>query len=342
MDPGGSITDEASTSDYSTSSTVSPVPKKRPVPRPRPRSTIIESDDDDASPPKLPPNKPTIHQHSRITQLLPEDRGPFTLTQFISKYGHSLPLCVSVERGYQSDDERYCIGMGDEYNIHFVKRSKVVILKDSSDVTYNIPLSSPMQFTPLFNTLSTDNETDCEQIFDCVADMVTLKPLPRLTRVTKNYMKDNELLVEKNEILLVQKVITSPLRKKSLKVYSVLHNREKILPSNCEGGFTTDHYATRLHLPDIISLFLKEFPLKVIVYLTDIELVDDNDFPFHLSSDISVLTDIQTEVSVVASTHWPDEKLVKTESVELIDIPIHLDIEVSILQTDMREKVSRY
>ena len=272
--------------------------KRKPMPPPRPRSSGgVEATATDycCHPPSSPQRPPAAaHPHPLNTELLMQDKGPFTLSEFVSKFSRSLPLCVSVEKGYHSDDERHCIANGDKYDVHFVKRSKVAVLKDSTGTKYSIPLSSPIQFSPIFSKDSSDSDSDSEQIFDCVAEVVTLKPLPRLLRATKNYTKDDKLLVEKNEILVVNKVT----KKKSLQVYSVLHNREKCLPYDCEGGFTADQYATRLHLPDLISLFLDEFPLRVRVYLTDIELTGGElelDLPYHLLSEASVVTELQTE-----------------------------------------------
>ena len=288
------------------------------------------TDEDDSSPP-IPP-KPA--------QPLPilQDKGPFTLPEFVEKFGRRLPLCVSVERGWHSDDERQSIAMGDTYNLHLAKRSKVIELRDASGTTYNIPLSSSFQFAPVFR--DTD-EGESDKMFERVADVVNQKPLPHLLRATKTFSKDDKSIVEKNEIFVVQKVISPPLRKKTLQVYSVLYNREKILPSDCEGAFTADPYATRLHLPDIVSLFIDHFPLQVRVYPGDNEFSNDGDFPFHLSSEVSELTEIRTETSLVASTHWQESQpQTELEEQRFIEIPVGLEIEVSIIHPDQDNTVS--
>ena len=302
--------------------------------------TNVSADDNDYSPP-LPPRPLSMtgtQRDSIYTTISPlEDKGPFTLCEFVSKCGHILPLRVSVEKGYHGDDEMQSIAMGDTYNIHFVKHSKVVVLRDSTGVTYNIPLNSPVQFAPVFNdTNHPDKEED--QIYDRVSDVTALKTPPRLLRATKQYTREEKPLVEKNEILYVEKVISAPLRKKTLLVYSVSQNIEKVLPNDCEGGFTSDQYATRLHLPDIVSLFKDKFPLNVCVYITDIEFTSDSDFPFHLVSEVSVLTKIQTETSLVASTHWGDSHTTAVGDQSLIEIPIDLQIELSILEPGQREE----
>ena len=320
--------------------------KQAPAPKRKPRfsaataSASGSTDDEDCSPPlppkpktsTAPPSIRTSTSSASGQHALPLEKGPFTLPEFVSKFGHSLPLCVSVEKGFQSDDERESIAMGDSYNLHLVKRSKVVELREASGETHNIPLSSSLQFAPVFND---SDDTDTDQTFERVSDIVSLKPLPRLLRATKTFSKDNKSLVEKNEVFVVQKVISTPLRKKTLQVYSTLFNREKILPNDCEGGFTADPYATRLHLPDIISLFIEEFPLRVRVHLTDFELENESDFPFHLSSEVSVLTEMKTEISIVASTYWQDgQPSAEQDEQRFIEIPISLEIEVSILQPD--------
>ena len=113
--------------------------KRKPMPPPRPRSSGgVEATVSDCCchPPSSPQRPPAaglaaLPQPLR-TELLIQDKGPFTLSEFVSKFSRSLPLCVSVERGYHSDDERHCIANGDKYDVHFVKRSKVAVLKDST------------------------------------------------------------------------------------------------------------------------------------------------------------------------------------------------------------------
>ena len=283
--------------------------------------------------------------YSDVRPVLAEEMGPFSLSEFVSKCGRFLPLCITIGKGYEGDNERNSIATGDTYNIHFVKHSKVVVLKDSSNKTYNIPLNSPVQFAPVFHQSVQDDNTS-DLIFDKVSDVIAHKPLPRLLRATKSHMtKDGKPLVEKNEVLAVKNVVTATLRRKMLGVYSVTQKKEKTLSNDCAGGFTADPYATRLHLPDIVSLFAEEFPLRVSVYLTDIEFNGDSDFPSHLESEISEITALRTETSLVASTYWGEgegEGQGEGEDQCLIEIPIGLDIEVSLLRPGEREEVSEF
>ena len=284
---------------------------------------------------------------------MPVEKGPFTLPEFVSKFGRSLPLCVSVEKGHHSDDERESIGMGERYVLHLVKHTKVVELRSPDGTTYNFPLSSSVQFAPIFKDAD-EKVSDSEQIFERVADVVGLKRLPRLLRATKTFTRDNKTLVEKNEVLYVKKVASNSSigatlkRRKSLQVYSFLHNREKLLPSECEGGFTADPYATRLYVSDIVSFFIEEFPLRVRVHLTDVELEEGSEFPFHLSSEVSALTEIKAETSLVASNYQENSQTPalgrggkgEEEEKGFIDIPISLKIDVSIFQPEQDDKAS--
>ena len=265
-------------------------------------------------------------------------KGPYSLTSFVAKYGDVLPLRISVEKGHHGDNETQSIAMGDTYNVHFVKHSQVAVITDQSGATYNFPLSSPAELAPIFDVDSnSDEKVSSERVFERIADVIAQKPLPRLLRATKSHTRDDKTLVEKNEILIVKKV-NSTLRKKTLQVFSVSHNKEKVLPSDCVGAFTSDVYATRLHLPTIVSHFQDEFPLNVQVYITDMEFTEDSDFPFHLTSEVSVLTGVHTETSLVVSTYWGEGKGRRSgEDQGLIDIPLDLPIEVSILQAEKRE-----
>ena len=79
------------------------------------------------------------------------EKGPFTLPRFCSKFGRSLPLCVSVEKGHHSDDEGQSISTGEMYNLHIVKHTKIVELISQDGTTYNFPLNSSVQFAPVFS-----------------------------------------------------------------------------------------------------------------------------------------------------------------------------------------------
>ena len=311
------------------------------------------TDDEDYSPP-IPPKPPSCVPS--VAGGAARDTGPFTLPELVSKFGRSLPLCVSVENGYQTDDERESIGMGEMYNLHLVKHAKVVELRDPNGMTYNFPLSSSVQFAPIFSE-GDERESCLEHVFERVADVVGHKPLPRLLRATKTFTKDNKTLVEKNEVLIVQRIATNAslgatlMRKKSLRVFSTLHQVEKVLPSDCEGGFTDDSYATRLYISDIVSQFSDQFPLRVRVHITEMEVEDGSEFPYHLTSEVCELTEIKTETSLVASTYQqpaagqlsPSSRPGsddEDDDSKYIEIPINLGIAVNIFQPEQDDKVN--
>ena len=297
-----------------------------PLP-PRPLSMVSSS--------PTPPRKRESALHI-ITPVVHEDTGPFSPRVFISKYIQALPLRISVERGYHGGNERASIAMGDVYDVHFVKHNKVAVLKDSYGTEYNIPLSSPVEFAPLFKVTNDPGENTSGVIFERVSDIMAHKPLPKIVRVQKANSKSS---VEKNEILIVHKVQQPPMRKKTLLVYSITHGREKTLPSDCVASFTSDPYANRLHLPDIVSHFQGEFPLDVKVVMTDIEITNSDDFDLsHLISEVSKLTEVRTETSLIVSTYLETRSHVSEEEQTLIEIPIDLPIEVSILQPEKKEE----
>lgn len=244
--------------------------------------------------------------------------------------------------------------MGEMYNLHLVKHAKVVELRDPNGMTYNFPLSSSVQFAPIFSK-GDERESCLEHVFERVADVVGHKPLPRLLRATKTFTKDNKTLVEKNEVLVVQRIATNAslgatlMRKKSLRVFSTLHQVEKALPSDCEGGFTDDSYATRLYISDIVSQFSEQFPLRVRVHITEMEVEDGSEFPYHLTSEVCELTEIRTQTSLVASTYQQPGQLSPSsgpgsddedDDSKYIEIPINLGIAVNIFQPEQDDKVN--
>ena len=256
-----------------------------------------------------------------------------TLPAFVFKCSTIIPLQILVQKGYHGGDESYSIATGDVYNVHFVKRTKVVVLQDENGLTFTVPLNSAIQFAPIYNPGNRPREALQGSTFERVLDIMAQVALPRVVKATKSHIRvDSKSTIEQNELFVVKKILHTSLRKKALQVYSVTLNEEKLLLSDSVGGFTTDPYAIRLYLPDIINHFLGDFPLDVQVIRTDADLEDN--FPHHLMSEVSTLTGTDSETSLIASTDWSPNVKVTDEDDILIEIPIDLPVEVIVCQLD--------
>ena len=258
---------------------------------------------------------------------------PISLHDFVMKYSTLLPLQMVVKKGYHGGDERHSIATDDVYNVHFVKRTKVVVLEDRRGATFNIPLNSAVQFAPVFHPNNDSKEATQGFTFEKVSDVMAQKPLPKVIRATKPHVRvDPKTTIEQYEVFVVQNVVPVGMRKKALEVYSVTCDKDKLLPSDSVGGFTTDPRLTYIYLPEIIDHLLSHFPLDVQVVMNDGDI--STEIPYYLTKEPATLTHVDSETSLIASTSWGKNEQVSEEDQMPVDIPVDLPIAVLVQQPD--------
>ena len=262
-----------------------------------------------------------------------ERKKPLSLEEFVLRYSTQLPLQITVKKGYHGEDERHSIAAEDVYNVHFVKRTKIVILKDCRGSTYNIALNSAVQFSPLYNPNGNHREALQGVTFERVSDIMSQRTLPRIVRALKPHIRvDPMTTIEQFELFIVLSVVFSGVRRKMLKVYSVTCSQHKLLSSDSIGAFTTDPRQTYLYPPEILEHFLSEFPLEVKVVMNDGDFSEE--IPRHLTNEVSTLTDVDSETSLIASTNWGRNDQVTDEDQMPLDIPVDIPIEVVVQPSD--------
>lgn len=269
---------------------------------------------------------PDLHDDSDIAYSLPE---------FVHKHSSSFPLRIAVESGMcSSAEEDDNISAGEIYDVHFLKYTTVVHLSTQSSQMYAVPLNSAVQFGLVYNPHDNLQEALKGIMFESVAELLEAKPLPKIIRVTQNYLGGANSSVTANEILLVLKtsklkVVGHPL----LRVYSLTKQTKKALHPQCRGHFTTSPKAVSICLPDILQYLPDPFPLEVVAHSRNGYL------PEQLTEHVITLTHSSIETSVIASV--PDAALAEGGGAQqfsvsssgmstLLDIPLTLDIEVSI------------
>ena len=210
------------------------------------------------------PPMPRINHSPKSKRKCEEDESPISLGELVLKYSTFLPLQIQVKKGYHGNDERRCIAAEDVYNIHFVKHTKVVVLRDRRGVKFNIPLNSAVHFAPVFNPNNNIKEAMKGFTYERVSDLMALKVMPKIVHATKPHIRvDSKATIEKSEVFIVQNVVPIGVRKKVLKVYSITCNQNKLLQADSVGGFTTNPHYTYLYLLEIIEHFLNALPLDV-------------------------------------------------------------------------------
>ena len=337
------------TSDVASASrrTPPPVPKTpRPVQNP---PSVPKA----PPPPTNPP--PRLRAHSRITPvkqpiqseplpnvvdgsahpLISEAEEPLSLNDFVTQHGSSLPLRVRVDKGFCGAEERCVISAGDVYNLHFIKRTRVVSMRDSGNAEYTIPLNSAIEFGPLYDPNHDFKEAIDGYMFDTVAEILALKgSLPKLLRVTRSHQgSDQKSSVREGELLIVRKASrTGALKRKPvLKVFSVTAQEEKGLFEDCIGQFTTHPYSAHTFLPEILQQLPDPFPMAAMLYISS-ETSDD--LPVHLTSEVVKLTHASVETSLIATSCWEGSSVPSEEENIPIEIPIHLDIEIIVIPSE--------
>ena len=266
---------------------------------------------------------------ARASLSSPSNKESLSLANFVSRYGSSLPLHVRVDKGFCSDQLQYEISPGDEFIIHFIKHRKIITLTDSDTCRYTIPSDSPIEVAPLYNPNNNTSEALKGFTFGSAGDIASLSPLPKCVRVTKSYQgSDSKCSVEKGELLIVKKTSRTAMKRKAvLKVFSITKNEDKSLNECCVGHFTTNPNDARLLLMQAIQHMPDPFPMEAELYITsDVS----PEIPIGLSSKVVTLTHSSIEMILVATAYCEDNASPSEDTIP-IEIPIHLDIDVSVI-----------
>ena len=323
-----------------------PAPPVPTSPRPKAPGCTSTPPSSPTAPRKFPskdkPPTPTI-DHGKLNRVKTPEGEVLSLSSFVTKYSRSFPLRVRVDKGFCGAEERFVISSGDVYNIHFLKRTKVVSICDSSRNEYTIPLNSAIEFGMLYDSTGGSNEVKSGMVFKTAGDILALcqnsdRPLPKIVCATKYHLSgDPKSSVKENELLLLRRMgKTTVKRKPVLKVYSLTMKEEKTLHEDCAGHFTTDPYRVRLYPPEILAHFSDLLPLKSMLFIS---AETSEELPIHLTSDIVTLTHTVTEISLIATTCWEGGIAPTDEDRVPVDIPIDLDIEVVIIPVEGNEQL---
>ena len=263
--------------------------------------------------------------------------------ELANKYSKKFPLRIKVLQGYSEETSELTISTDDVYDIHFIKHTKVVKIKDEDNYTYSLPLGSAMKFGFVYNPNNDFDEALSGLMFEKIADITAMSTLPKVICATQAYQtSDEKIVVEENEIIVVRHVHRSMFKgKKGLKVFSVLSKTEKVLPDDCAGHFSTKPSLVRMHLPEIIEYIQIPFPAQAVMYHGGDTTGPGQNKPA-TQSRVVTMYDSSTETSLVASLVAAGAGEEETDSgdQQLFDIPVDENssgIEVRILRCSSAE-----
>ncbi len=255
-----------------------------------------------------------------------------TLVQLVSKYSKLFPVQVRVVKGFYTD--RAAIPADDIYNIHFLKRAKVVTVRDCYDDTYMIPYNSVVTFGVLYD------EKEDIQVFEMGADLIDAPALPKIVIAQRSFDgKYSKTSVDKGEVLVLRGIHKPkfPLGhgKGTIDAFSITKAEEKTILANCAGSFSTNPYFTRLHLPEVWKYIPEPSQIKARMFW---DCDDLDDLPTHLMSGVVSFCHCTTESSLISTlvsdpTNSDEEVMDDDDEASglIVDIPLNLSIEVVVV-----------
>ena len=245
-----------------------------------------------------------------------------------------------MHRGYSGQTDNTTISAGDVYNIHCVKRQKVVQIKDVQGTVYSIPMNSSIRIGLVYEQSGKAEPL----VFRKVSDLLSAGTLPKVICATKAFKTaDVKSSIQEKEILIVRQVHKPKIRgKKHIEVFSLVSRTEKFLDSDCEGHFSTEPALVGLLIPEMFEFLLAIFPCEAFL-ITDATLESSLRY---LSNSIILapvtLLEAKTEASLIASSVLDPEMVPEsTENGEsLLHIPLDdclSNVDVSIVEMEKSE-----
>ncbi len=283
---------------------------------------------------------------------------PMTLQQLVNEYSDRFPLPIKVVQGYEGETSQLCLSNSDIYNVHFVQHRHVVSIRDGTGSTYSVPLNSSAQFGIVYKSVETrsaeGNKADTLRNpprFHKISDIVALdNRLPTVVCATKPYQgSDEKSSVQENEVLIVLGVHKTKLRvKKGLQVLSLRTRKQKCLPLDCSGHFSTDPFLVRMHLPEIVGYMSNPFPCQAVLFLgSDFESCSEHISDSLLTGSVTLIESKVETSLIVSAVINPVDGIVPKELAEFPHLDIPLDdcltgVEVAMMDmddSDVRERL---
>ena len=252
------------------------------------------------------------------------------LKQFVKKYRSLFPLCVSVAQGYCNPELGYEVTAGELYMLILTRTMKWIVVADRCGKQKLIPMNSHVEYTFLYNPDGDLERAKRGYILPTVRDILDRRTRPYVIRATRGYEGDTEEdSVEQSEVLIVLKQKRRGFGDSSLSVYSVTLGMTKLLPSHCLGDFSTNPYATKLRITEILGHIDMSFPAKVCLFI--VPEFDKEIDPCLLENPMDVLG-LRSTKSVLANLVSSHDNALETydPNNQPLEIPLYLPITVSV------------
>ena len=257
---------------------------------------------------------------------LPEE--PVQLSHFITRYSSLLPCKVKV-----CSSAVPAIAQGDVLQLHFIKHSKIVVMKEiESGEVCSIPLYSSTKFGLVVDTNSSQQNTIANEMFTTAGEVMAKKPLPLIMKATRCFKRSSaESSVEEGEILWISGIKTpkNSLRPKQQLQVQSLHGGKKLLSEKCAGAFITSPDVIQLPLVTLLDLGLQLPKYAMVFSEGTAKHQQSNEVMKHLV----LLEKMAGATSVVASHNGIGEN----KEVSYLELCSDLEIKVDAIEMDQKE-----
>ena len=224
------------------------------------RSSSFINPSPSETPPTLPPRPSPVIPKTFKRKQPKFLTGDLSFEDLIHHHQKSFPLRIYITNGYLGATSRLTISTGDMYNIHFLKRTRVMLFRDHHDTPYSIPLNSAIEFGLIFEPKEGRKPTELEAgiIFSSVADLLSQPETPKVVSVMKSW-RSTEVKsapvtsLVTNEVLVIKSAQRSLFSKKGLRVFSLTTKSDKFLSEDCTTQFSTQPALCHLHITDIVE-----------------------------------------------------------------------------------------
>lgn len=259
---------------------------------------------------------------------IPAEKNVLSLPEFMKQYGDKLPLSIKVITGYLDESSQVTISASDIWNVHFVKKTNMVVATSRSG-DFTIPTNSALEFCLVYNPQNNLEQALKGFDFKTVLDILKAKIPPKLVCCTQVWIMDHSTIAKGELLVILSAHQKRNKRDNSLRVYSITFSEEKSLPMDCEGHFTTCASSLHLYLQEIVQLIPDLFPCQMCIYMQKSgvhELLMN--LPHYLSSEIFTLTGTTVETALVASPVYQGAEGI------IMKIPIDIpEVEVAVIHS---------
>ena len=167
----------------SVSRTPPSLPHKQPLqsPHPHPRSASVVQLPEVPNSPR--PHTQTVSVPMHTVSKMPNDRqisDGMSLSQLAKRYSKSCPFRMRILKGYCGQTMRLTLSSQDTYNVHLVKHTQVMLIRDAHKTPYSVPLNSAVEFGIIYDRNNQCSETLEVQKFERVSDILALTNPPKV------------------------------------------------------------------------------------------------------------------------------------------------------------------